>query len=380
MQPSSSRLASIDALRGLACLAVIAIHSSQHSPPFDNWLNIVIQQGKYGVQLFYVISAFTLFLSLDNRKQREPRPYLGFLLRRYFRIAPMFYCAVVFYLIRDGFGSRYWLGDAPGITPLNILATVTFTNSFHPYWITSIVPGGWSVAIEMLFYWFVPFLFEKIKSLKSAVIFTAIALGGSLSLAYLGRQWVPISDKDLWGYFLYLWLPNQLPVFGLGFVLFFLYKNLYSKIEPSRNHRQISTRFLLICLFIWGVLISTCGHLEFGKYILPPVYFLYGITFLPLTLALLINPHPIFVNPFSIYFGKVSYSAYLSHFAVLPLVQEFIEKSLILLKIQLPATAQYLVTFSMAAIATLLVSAIAYYLIEQPGQALGKVINQKLQK
>ena len=50
--------------------------------------------GQRGVQLFYMISAFTLYLSLDGRRT-EQHPWTNYFLRRFFRIAPLFYLVIV---------------------------------------------------------------------------------------------------------------------------------------------------------------------------------------------------------------------------------------------------------------------------------------------
>ncbi len=60
----------IDALRGLAILGVIMVHSiSDSNLPFI--VERIFGQGARGVQLFYLASAFTLFLSFSNRIDKE---------------------------------------------------------------------------------------------------------------------------------------------------------------------------------------------------------------------------------------------------------------------------------------------------------------------
>ena len=48
-----------------------------------------------GVELFFVVSALTLCLSSAARSNREALPTLNFYIRRFFRIAPMFYIAIM---------------------------------------------------------------------------------------------------------------------------------------------------------------------------------------------------------------------------------------------------------------------------------------------
>src|SRR3569833_4791569 len=106
-----------------------------------------------------MISAFTLCYSYNHRSAIDKSPLLSFYTRRFFRIAPLFYLAVIYYLWQDGFGPRYWLGDAPNITPANIAGNFVFLHSLNPYWINSIVPGGWSVFFVVFFFVFFLFFF-----------------------------------------------------------------------------------------------------------------------------------------------------------------------------------------------------------------------------
>jgi peptidoglycan/LPS O-acetylase OafA/YrhL len=78
----------IDALRGLAVLGVVSVHTTQLVRPASAGLQTLASAGGSGVQLFYLASALTLFLSLDTRKSTERNSTLKFFIRRYFRIAP----------------------------------------------------------------------------------------------------------------------------------------------------------------------------------------------------------------------------------------------------------------------------------------------------
>jgi peptidoglycan/LPS O-acetylase OafA/YrhL len=52
----------IDALRGLAVLGVIAVHTNQHGGfNVPQILRNITNNAQMGVQLFYIMSAFTLF-------------------------------------------------------------------------------------------------------------------------------------------------------------------------------------------------------------------------------------------------------------------------------------------------------------------------------
>lgn len=117
-----AKLRYIDSLRGLAILAVLMVHCGQYGiNKYPDLIANIINTGGRGVQLFFVASAFTLFLSLARRSETVKS---NFYIRRFFRIAPMYYLGIAYYLMQDGYGPRYWLGDAPGITSWHIFANV----------------------------------------------------------------------------------------------------------------------------------------------------------------------------------------------------------------------------------------------------------------
>src|SRR5947199_8521127 len=92
-----------DALRGYAILAVLVVHTRialRQAIPAK--LSMVLGFGEHGVQLFYLVSACTLFWSLANRTSADRAPIRAFFTRRLFRIAPMFYLAIITGLLIDG--------------------------------------------------------------------------------------------------------------------------------------------------------------------------------------------------------------------------------------------------------------------------------------
>ena len=88
----------VDSLRGIALLGVLLVHTGQRVTGLPAFVDAATNFGSYGVHLFFVASAFTLFSSLKQRSPSERRPTLNYFLRRLFRIAPPFWLAVLFYV------------------------------------------------------------------------------------------------------------------------------------------------------------------------------------------------------------------------------------------------------------------------------------------
>src|SRR4030088_3596129 len=87
----------IDFGRGIAILLVIMVHTGQ-SFASSNLLRSFTESGMMGVQLFFILSAITLFNSYNNRYEKDGTDRNKyFFIRRFFRIAPLYYFFAVFY-------------------------------------------------------------------------------------------------------------------------------------------------------------------------------------------------------------------------------------------------------------------------------------------
>ncbi len=357
---ASRKLDYVDALRGMAILAVVLVHCDQYGTnDHPTVFHSIFGSGAMGVQLFYVMSAFTLFLSCDRRGDRELYPNRNFFIRRVFRIAPMYWLGIVYYLWQNGRGPNYWLGDAPGISDGNIIANVLFIHGVNPYWTNSLVPGGWSITVEMCFYLMIPLLFTWIKSLNGAfkafLIFLAIRL---VLHAYLVTHPM-IGDIQLWRQYLFFYLPNQLPVFMIGFMLFFI-------LRGGPEDRKVSP-LLLVGFALFFIL-----HLATRREILVPTHVLFGFGFLALAVGLAHKPLRALVNLPMRHIGKVSFSMYLSHFAVLHWLEKLGYADLITPTSTATGLLNYGLRYLVVVVVAVAVSTVLYHTVEMPMMKVGK--------
>ena len=111
------------------------------------------------------------------------------------------------------------------------------------------------------------------------------------------------------------WLPGQLPVFGMGFVLFFVSQRLQPLLPQWEGKKKKAG------LMVAAVILACALGPFVPKYLF--AVFLSGIVFVALAVTLLIHPFRFFVNGFTVYLGKISYSVYLTHSAVLLFAPSF---------------------------------------------------------
>jgi peptidoglycan/LPS O-acetylase OafA/YrhL len=366
----------LDALRGIAVLGVVAVHTVQnfHAPIIEPGVAL----GTYGVALFYLVSAFSLCLSLDVRTRNERRPLVNYAIRRFFRIAPLFYLAVAIYLIKP----FVLPADAAPVIldPItwptkawHVVATLLFLNGWHYQAINLVVPGGWSVAVETNFYLLLPFLFRYSTSRRRALAFFA----GSLVAAVVCRKLlyllvgphVPTTQARAFGVFAALWLPSQLPVFALGIVMFRSVDR--QAIGRGGDTRRLTPLFVALGLsaaFAW--LAPQGARRWISDYVQASLVFLFG------SMILAYRPYRLFVNRATIFLGRVSYSVYLLHFVALHLVlwavRAFYEPSF-------HARPPFLVAFPCVLALAAAMSTVTFQLVEMPGQNLGRRLISSLE-
>jgi len=360
----------IDALRCFAILFVIACHSSQNAPESSGFIRLLIDQGQRGVQLFFVISAFTLLIAWNARHENT----LSFYLRRLFRIAPMFWLSILLYLWLYGFGSRYW--GPEGIGGVDIFYTFFFLHGWSPYIFNSVIDGGWSVGVEMMFYLIFPLLINIVRGWWTSFIFLLV----SCVVSYFALNLIFEHYLHIWSYvtkeheytvwnLVNLWLPTQIPVFAFGFLLYFFVKSFDGKISSTYN-RLLAIFSMLMMVYL--AIRPDPYNLFHGKITL---YTAYAACFALFAFALSQGVFKWLVNPLFCYIGKISYSIYLLHFAVLSIFTGDIKTFIEYLAPDIGTNWFFFTSFYLCVVLiSLAASTLTYYLIEKPSIAFGNKI------
>lgn len=381
---SPSKFAYIDILRGAAILGVVAVHSSQHIKNLNILVAWIFNFGQLGVQLFFVASALTLCLSSAQRHERSPG---NFYVRRFFRIAPLFYLAIPFYFIWRVCTHYYSLG-VMGI-PENysirgVVETVFFVHGFDPRNFNFVVPGGWSIAAEMSFYAIFPLLYvlqSKYQKLKFVAFAAAIFLICLLANNFLIYSVQPILiekgfiQKFVLQYdFLSSSILNQINIFLIG-IICYQYTCNGSYAVKYRNQ---------LVILALPLLVLSCYLLNSKSYIhtpftglLYPVLAATAFGLISIKLST-VQTFPAFFSQYLIRIGQVSFSMYILHFFVLDIFAFIIEKVLYNF-IAIPEL-RLLILYATALIVTFSLSKLTYKHIEKPGINAGNNLIVKLDK
>lgn len=300
----------LDALRGLAFLGVLSIHVAAGTGQAFPGARVAVA-GKYGVQLFFMVSAFTIFLTLDRARWKGWRTPAEFFVRRFFRVLPMFWVGLVLYAFVPGRAPMY---AGLHFTPLQYGLTALLQHGWRPRLINSLVPGGWSIAVEGTFYLVAPLLFRWVRTWQAALWLLLGSLGvGALAHAgvmtlYDHRELFTREPRWLVEPFLDDWFPAQLPVFAAGVLAY----HLAGHLERRPAWTRPTGALLLAVAAVW-----LAASVDIGTHGPVPEHVFFALGFLPLLLGLRTWPAAALVNPATRFLGRISYSAYLLHFAVL---------------------------------------------------------------
>ena len=182
-----NRLSEIDFLRGIAVILVMLSH---------HWLFDLTQRvGWVGVDLFFVLSGYLVsgLLFSEYKKFDNIKP-IHFLIRRGFKIYPLFYFSIIFSVII--FVGFYYTNENRGILRAFIPELIFMQNYYSGYW-----GHHWSLAVEEHFYIFLTiliYLLIKQKILNNYKFFLLIAIFifvGCLSLRFYAFNYQPSRFK-----------------------------------------------------------------------------------------------------------------------------------------------------------------------------------------
>ena len=287
------RIEELDCLRGIASLSVVLFHfTTGFRNVYGVNFNDIIEMphGKFGVELFFLISGFVIFMSLE----RSAKP-LDFVVQRFSRIYPAYwFCVILDFTLIHVFSSD----KLPHITVGEGLVNLTMMQWFFK--LPNVNGVYWSLVRELTFYGFMTAVFT-LRQLKNIRIIAIVWL-----LACLVAKYRIIMTPISIGF-------NT--SFGMFFVAGIMFYKIWRGENTWQNHALIAASLAIAIIHYrgkpdmqddWGVL-----FLVFGIFYL----FVFG------KLRWLVRV------PTLLFFGKISYALYLVHQNVGFIIMDALQKA-----------------------------------------------------
>lgn len=282
MTITRTRLREVDALRGLAALAVVLFHfTTQFGVMFPGTpqTHLQVAQGHFGVNLFFIISGFVIFMTLDRTESA-----MDFVVTRFSRLYPAYWVSVLL---------TYMITHALGLPGKLVAASTAVANllMFHSLFRVPHVDGVyWTLEVELLFYGWMLLLFV-LRQLDRVFLVAGLLLGLRW-IYWAAAQWAGVDLPYIaWR----LLILEHLPWFILGLSI----HALLSPNTPQRRHRQAA---ILVAAAILTLLITASP----GRAAL-------GFLFFAIVYGAASGRLPVLRLPVLVWLGSISYPLYLLH-------------------------------------------------------------------
>lgn len=324
----NNKLASLVFLRAIAVLCVCCCHFAKpltegfsYSPVFT----IINEYGKYGVEIFFVISGFVIPLSLEKGKY-QIKDYLLFIYKRLIRLHPAFIASIALTLIITYFSYKFKHLPFPETFESVARSLVVFQN-------LGLNVVFWTLRIEAEFYLFIGLFFILLKR------FPMLALYVVIPILLLGSHYESFNA---------IGLLKHLAYFLMGTIGFLIY---------TKNGKTGPHYVMLLALIIYSFLYTSIPNMIdsipasiAGTFTIAFILFYKGRT-------------PRMMN----FIGQISYSLYLVHYPIAKMMIRFLMKVL-------PAPIAWIL-FLVSFLVIIPFSYLFYKYIEHPSEIYSKKIN-----
>ena len=362
------RVDRLDVIRGLSILFVFIFHLSQL---YVNYVEMQMidksvyipkliiklfsvspfgQGGTIGVFLFFLLSGYLIHSRYSYQSQIL---WKDFYLKRFWRIVPIYVLVLVCFY--------FFSLNSNNLEIYDLLLHLFFAHNFDSSIFYSINPSFWSLAIEVQFYLLFPLLvvlYRKIGVFNVTLIFILISILGQ-NIVFI-NQFAFFSTLK----FLYIWM------FG-------------GVISQYQNELKVYFKFKYIDLFLL-IFILCYSRLMYKNILVTNVSFYYIITFLLVSIIFcyllfkgkisILIPFKVYVKKILILFGAMSYSLYLIHQPLLPIIHK------ITFYITSYPYFNYLIDIFIIFGVIVLISYVSYTFIESSFISFGSKISKRFKK
>jgi peptidoglycan/LPS O-acetylase OafA/YrhL len=273
-------LSELDALRGLAALIVLCYHYTYY---YTTWFHrsdpplFEFRMGQYGVHLFFIISGFVIFMTLERTKRS-----MDFIVSRFSRLFPCYWAAVLLtFTVVQTF-------TLPGREVPFETALMNLSMLQNWFGVKSVDGVYWTLTVELGFYiaMFVCFLFGQMKRVEDWCLVWLIIM---TLTEYLPTLWPAFHWPGVF-------TVTHLHEVGHLFIAGIIFYNLKTKGHSWQRHATI-----FLCLVVQCVISD-------NFWMTPAVAFFFGLFYLFVFDRLgWIAQRPV------VFMGTISYSLYLIH-------------------------------------------------------------------
>ena len=341
--PRPERIEPLDYLRGVLAFSVLLYHfvvwSGLTLPELVH--GVVYRTGVYAVLMFYVISG-TSFGYVYRRMSLDAGSLGSFWIKRYFRLAPLYWFALAAGLALLAALS----GELPSVRDVLLNVSLTF-GVVDPA--AYLVTGGWSIGNEMAYYVFFPF--ALLATRRSGPWFALVLAGSVLLGAAYAFSWLTPAEPldEQWA--TYIEPGSHLFYFVAGVALSSL---LVAGRRLTAGQAALATA---ACILVYLALAAVDGRADNVVAVTGWRWAAYSAVCIALVGVVALTPGqlPGAAHAAFSWLGKVSYSVYLLH----PVVWLYTQAGLQWTDSEIP-------TVIVALPLSLVAADLAYRLVEAP--------------
>lgn len=281
------RIEELDALRGIAALGVVFFHFTMNcDAPYCKFLRI----GATGVELFFVISGFVIFMTVQ--KSADGREFIA---SRFARLFPTYWACVTITFLMKALLTVFYFHRAVAMGKV-AQYLVNLTMLQHFFGVEHVEGAYWTLTIELIFYVLI-YLLLRLRLLK---YMEHIGLGIVVALALW--QTLPANPHGYINAAKALPLMDFFPLFLAGIVFYKIFSG-----------RATPYRYLLVALCFAAQVLNSGGRLY---YITFPQYVTALILYFSAFLLFVHGRLRFIVSRTTVWLGTISYALYLIHHEV----------------------------------------------------------------
>ena len=307
-QEKCKRFADIDSLKGAAVCAVVWVHSGGGT--LGGLLGWLGASGAYWVELFFILTVYLACHSLEGRAKSANgflKVAVQWFFERIWRLTPLYYLALVVYMIIVPPGANIWMGTAEGYSAMNVIMHFLYLHGFFPYFANSIMWVEWYIGVMVIYLAIVPVLYRyggknKVSGIVGTVLIMLSVIGTCVlrHLHFSGEQYI----WDGWVY-TYSFIIH-FPALICGMCLYTL--------RDMWNEKRYSNRMFAVSIIGYICLACLSSYFNEKTWIWLVRTLAFDLIFCLMILSKKISTCNVLNNRICQRLGQYSYSIYLFHF------------------------------------------------------------------